>query len=67
MSAGLTLYKQLCALGDALDTMKHRQDIGALTWCELDAAQDLLDEALETLFASQGLGGDEEEEEEDEE
>jgi hypothetical protein len=57
MSTALALFRQLCALGTALGQVRDLYEPCSDTWTALTCLVLQLDEAIDTLVRSQGLGG----------
>ena len=58
----LTLFHQLCDVGNALAHVRDAQEPCADTWAALTYILLMLDEAIDVLVRSQGLGGADDEE-----
>ena len=56
-SIGLLLFNQLCAVGNALAFLRDQEEPCSDRWTALTCVLLLLDEGIDTLVMSQGLGG----------
>lgn len=57
-SLGLTLFKQLCEVGNLMEAWRDRYAPGSDDWCAATEVLGLLDAAVDLLVDSDGLGGD---------
>jgi hypothetical protein len=57
MSTALALFQSLCDVGNALAHVRDTQEPCSDTWTALTCLVLQLDEAIDTLVRSQGLGG----------
>jgi hypothetical protein len=57
LSLSLALFDSLCAVGNALASLRDAQAPCSDLWCDLTCLLLCLDEAIDTLVGSQGLGG----------
>jgi hypothetical protein len=57
MSTALALFDSLCDVGNALALLRDAQAPCSDLWCDLTCLLLCLDEAIDTLVGSHGLGG----------
>jgi hypothetical protein len=57
MSVALALFDQLCAVGNALVLLQGQEEPCSDLWTALTCLLLMLDEGIDTLVMSQGLGG----------
>jgi hypothetical protein len=56
-SLGLTLFHQLCDVGNALVLLRDREEPCSDRWCDLTCLLLSLDSSIDLLVRSSGLGG----------
>ena len=56
-SLGLQLFDHLCAVGNALVLLRDQEAPCSDRWCDLTCLLLMLDESIDTLVRSSGLGG----------
>jgi hypothetical protein len=57
MSVALCLFDQLCAVGNALALLRDQEEPCSDRWCDLTCLLLMVDEGIDLLVRSSGIGG----------